>query len=161
MQPKEGSINGVDKQLRVQVGKWDELVDQKNVTKYGIRGLDDRGNTFFEVSQEGFKIRYGDTNNTIDNIIDNTIAYNVTIYSSNGNVFKNRDIETVLKAVVMKGQENITNQLPNSSFLWTRVSKNTEADEIWNQSHAGVGPQITITQADVDSQATFNCSIQV
>lgn len=161
LQPKEDSINGVDKQLRVQVGKWDELVDQKNVTKYGIRGLDDKGSTFFEVSQEGFKIRYGDTNDTIDNIIDNTIAYNVTIYSSNGNVFKNRDIETVLKAVVMKGQENITNQLSNSSFLWTRTSKNTEADEIWNQSHAGVGPQITITQADVDSQATFNCSIQV
>ena len=61
----------------------------------------------------------------------------------------------------MKGQENITNQLSNSSFLWTRISKNSEADEIWNQSHTGVGPQITITQADVDSQATFNCSIQV
>lgn len=161
LQPKESSINGIDKQLRVQVGKWDELVNQKNVTKYGIRGLDDEGNTFFEVSQEGFKISYGGTNDTIDNIIDNTIAYNVTIYSSNGNVFKNRDIETVLKAVVMKGQENITNQLSNSSFLWTRVSKDTKADEIWNQSHAGVGPQITITQADVDSQATFNCSIQV
>lgn len=161
LQPKATSINGVDKQLRVQVGKWDALEDNKTITKYGIRGLDDKGKTFFEVSQKGFLISYGGTNDTIDNIIDGTIAYTVTIHSSNGNVFKNRQINTVLKAIVMKGQEDVTNQLSNSAFIWTRSSKNAEADTAWNQSHLGVGSQIEIGQADVDSQATFNCSIQL
>ena len=161
LQPKATSINGVDKQLRVQVGKWDALEDNKTITKYGIRGLDDKGNTFFEVSQKGFLISYGGINDTIDNIIDGAIAYTVTIQSSNGNVFKNRQINTVLKAIVMKGQEDVTNQLSNSAFIWTRSSKNAEADTAWNQSHLGVGSQIEIGQADVDSQATFNCSIQL
>ena len=161
LQPKATSINGVDKQLRVQVGKWDALEDNKTITKYGIRGLDDKGNTFFEVSQRGFLISYGGMNDTIDNIIDGAIAYTVTIQSSNGNVFKNRQINTVLKAIVMKGQEDVTNQLSNSAFIWTRSSKNAEADTAWNQSHLGVGSQIEIGQADVDSQATFNCSIQL
>ena len=161
LQPKATSINGVDKQLRVQVGKWDALEDNKTITKYGIRGLDDKGNTFFEVSQKGFLISYGGINDTIDNIIDGAIAYTVTIQSSNGNVFKNRQINTVLKAIVMKGQEDVTNQLSNSAFIWTRASKNAEADIAWNQSHLGVGSQIEIGPADVDSQATFNCSIQL
>lgn len=161
LQPKEDSINGVDKQLRIQVGKWDAIEDKQTITKYGIRGLDDKGNIFFEVSQAGFKIKYGDKNDTIDNIIDGTIGYTVTIYSSNGNIFKNRNINTILKAIVMKGQENVTDQLDNSVFLWTRTSNDKKADEIWNQSHAGMGSQIEIDQTDVDSQATFNCSIQL
>ena len=61
----------------------------------------------------------------------------------------------------MKGQENVTDQLDNSVFLWTRTSNDKKADEIWNQSHAGMGSQIEIDQTDVDSQATFNCSIQL
>lgn len=161
LQPDESSVNGVDRNLRVQVGKWDETIQGENVTKYGIRGLDETGHTFFEVSQAGFKINYAGKNDTIDNIIDGTIAYNITILSSNGNVFKNRNIDTVLTAVVRKGQEDITDTLSPSAFIWTRVSNDTQGDEAWNQSHLGLGSTITLTQADVDSQATFNCSIQV
>ena len=76
-------------------------------------------------------------------------------------IFKNRNIDTVLEAVVRKGQEDITKTLSNSSFIWTRVSNNKETDELWNQEHMGVGYRIIIDQDDVDSQATFNCSIQV
>lgn len=161
LQPNETSINGKDRNLRVQVGKWDEVVQGETITKYGIRGLNEEGNTFFEVSQEGFKINYAGINDTIDNIIDGTIAYDVTIISSNGNVFKNGNIDTVLQAIVMKGQEDITSTFANSVFLWTRTSTDAEADEIWNQAHTGVGPTIEITHEDVDSQATFGCSINL
>ena len=61
----------------------------------------------------------------------------------------------------MKGQEDITSTLANSVFLWTRTSTNVEADEIWNQAHTGVGPIVEITHEDVDSQATFSCSINL
>ena len=161
LEPIENSINGKDKRLRIQVGKWEDIQDGKEIEKYGIRGLNEKGSTFFEVSQEGFKVKYGDTNDTIDNIIDGTIAYNVTIFSSNGNVFKNGNISTVLKAIVTKGQEDITSTLQNSAFLWTRVSSNSTADTLWNQEHTGVGSQIEVTEEDVDSQATFSCSIQI
>lgn len=161
MQPIETSINGKDRQMRVQVGKWTETKGDKTITKYGIRGLDADGRPSFELSQNGLILGYGGGSDTLDNIIDGVLAYDVTIISSNGNVFKNRNIDTVLEAVVRKGQEDITSTLSNSSFIWTRTSSDEEADELWNQEHAGVGYRIEIDQGDVDSQATFNCSIQV
>ena len=161
MQPVETSINGKDRKMRVQVGKWTETIGGKIVTKYGIRGLDNEGKPSFELSEEGLKLGYAGGSDTLDNIIDGVLAYDVTIISSNGNVFKNRNIDTVLEAVVRKGQEDITKTLSNSSFIWTRVSNNKETDELWNQEHMGVGYRIIIDQDDVDSQATFNCSIQV
>lgn len=161
LQPKETSINGIDKQLRVQVGKWEEKTNGETIEKYGIRGLNEDGATFFEVSQKGFLIKYGDSNDTIDNIIDGALAYTLTIFSSKGTIFKDKNINTTLQAIVKKGQEDITAQISKSAFTWTRKSINEEADELWNQEHMGVGPKIIIDQNDVDEQATFNCSVEI
>lgn len=160
LQPKETSINGVDKQLRVQVGKWDDQENGEQVVKYGIRGLDVNGNTFFEVSQKGFIIDYRGDKGTIEDIIDETVAYSLIIESSNGNIFKNGEIETTLTAVVKRGQEIVTSEIPSANFVWTRTSEDSTADAIWNEEHKGVGSQILITKEDVDSKATFKCSIE-
>lgn len=159
------SIAQGGKQLRVQVGMWEEetTVDGTIVLikKYGIRGLNANGVKIFELSQDGFLVRYEDEDTPIDDLINNNVAYNVLISSSNGNSFINGNINTVLTATVYKGQIDITDQLQNNNFVWTRVSDDTESDNIWNYEHQNIGNQVTITNYDFDNKAVFNCSIQI
>lgn len=83
----------------------------------------------------------------------------VEIVSSNGNIFKNGDIRTNLKAIVKRGIEDITDTIDANRFRWIRISKDTEADKIWNSSHFGGTKEISITKDDVNVRATFNCEI--
>ena len=87
------------------------------------------------------------------------INYDVEIISDNGNIFKNGQIETTLRAIVRKGKEDITGTIDANNFKWTRVSKDEEGDAIWNTAHFGGTKTITITKDDVNVRATFNCSI--
>lgn len=159
------SIAQGGKQLRVQVGMWEEetTVDGTIVLtkKYGIRGLNANGVKIFELSQDGFLVRYEDEDTPIDDLINNSVAYNVLITSSNGNSFINGQINTILTATVYKGQTDITKQLQNNNFIWTRVSDDSESDDIWNYEHQNIGNQVTITNYDFDNKAVFNCSIEI
>ena len=87
--------------------------------------------------------------------IDGNISYDVLIESSNGNAFKNGDIETVLTAVVRKGNEDITEQFADTQFSWTRVSKDPEGDIVWNNAHKHT-KTVAITNEDVYVRAVFN-----
>lgn len=87
--------------------------------------------------------------------IDESIAYDVLIESSNGNVFKNGDIETTLTAKVRKGNEDITDQFTDTQFSWTRVSKDPEGDIAWNEAHKHT-KTVAITNKDVFAKAVFN-----
>lgn len=153
------------KQLRVQVGTWEEEVESDGAIviskKYGIRGLNANGVKIFELSQDGFFVRYADEETSIDSLINNNIAYNVLITSTNGNSFTNNNINTTLIATVYKGQNDITNQLINSNFIWTRTSEDSTADAVWNYQHRNVGSRVTITSQDFDDKAVFNCSIEI
>lgn len=159
------SIAQGGKQLRVQVGMWEEEIEKDGAIvltkKYGIRGLNANGIKIFELSQEGFLVRYEDEDTSIDNLINNSIAYNVLITSTNGNSFTNGNIDTTLVATVYKGQTDVTDQLKNSNFVWTRVSENKESDATWNYNHKNVGNKVKITNLDFDNKAVFNCSIEI
>lgn len=87
--------------------------------------------------------------------IDESISYDVLIESSNGNVFKNGDIETTLTAIVRKGNEDITDQFTDTQFSWTRVSKDPEGDVVWNEAHKHT-KTVAITNKDVYAKAVFN-----
>lgn len=87
------------------------------------------------------------------------INYDVEIISDNGNMFKNGQISTTLRAIVRKGKEDITSTIDANKFQWTRVSSDKESDDIWNMEHFGGTKTITITKDDVNVRATFNCSI--
>jgi hypothetical protein len=89
------------------------------------------------------------------------LAYSVTIWSTNGNTFKNGDISTILFCTVKHGTEDITSTLPVSAFVWSRVSDDADADVAWNNSHTGLGSSLTITPADVPSRATFECDVTI
>lgn len=92
--------------------------------------------------------------------IEDNITYDVDIISTNGIVFKNNLISTTLIARVYHGSKDITDEIDEGRFIWTRTSNNTEGDIIWNHKYAGGRKQINITRDDVFNRATFNCQIK-
>ena len=48
--------------------------------------------------------------------------YTISIYATNGNTFKNGIFETELKAKVLKGSVDITDEIPAYKFKWERIS---------------------------------------
>lgn len=94
-----------------------------------------------------------------ENGADGQNALMLQIVSSNGNIFKNGDINTVLSAVVYSGTTDVTDEYDNNAFIWTRVSADTDADAAWNAAHAGGTKQISITTSDVYVRATFFCDL--
>ena len=99
-----------------------------------------------------------ETNSRIDEINEQKM-YRLIISSSNGNIFKNGNIQTTLTATVFSWDENITDTLDPNQFIWTRVSDDAEADAEWNAAHYGGAKSIEITSDDVDVRATFFCDL--
>ena len=96
--------------------------------------------------------------NRIDNIEEQKM-YRLVISSSNGNIFKNGNISTVLTATVFSWDKDVNDELDDNQFIWTRVSSDTEADKDWNSAHFGGTKSITITNDDVKARATFYCDL--
>ena len=81
------------------------------------------------------------------------------IVSSNGNIFKNRNIFTNLSAVVWISNEDCTDLFDSNCFQWTRVSNDAEGDVRWNHAHFGGTKSVSITSEDVYGRATFFCTL--
>ncbi len=99
-----------------------------------------------------------ETNSRIDEIEEQKML-RLVISSSNGNIFKNNNIQTTLQATVFSWDENITDTLDHNQFIWTRVSDDAEADAEWNANHYGGTKSIEITNDDVKVRATFFCDL--
>ena len=99
-----------------------------------------------------------ETNSRIDEIEEQKML-RLVITSTNGNIFKNGNIQTTLVATVYSWDENITDTLDENQFIWTRVSDDAAADAEWNQQHFGGSKSIEITKDDVKVRATFFCDL--
>lgn len=87
--------------------------------------------------------------------------YKMEVTSSNGNVFKDKIIDTELKAEITRAGINQTSSI--DSFIWERItddpSKAVKSDEEWNREHEQSFTNILgIDKDDVDIEATFTCS---
>ncbi len=97
---------------------------------------------------------------TISKLFDGESTYSIYITSSNGNVFRNGIISTMLYAHVYRGGEEITEKIPDNNFQWIRSSGNTEMDNLWNaQDHSG--KTLQISGNDVDCKAVFDCEVTI
>lgn len=90
---------------------------------------------------------------------DGESPYNVELISSNGLIFKNGVISTIIHAIVFKGNENITDLLDANQFRWTKTNADGSPDLVWNAMHAGGTKSIIIETDDVNKRATFSCDI--
>lgn len=93
------------------------------------------------------------------NEIENNVTYEIDILSSNGVIFKNGNINTVLEARVYHGANDITDTILASKIIWTRTSQDPAGDVVWNNAHSTGTKTITITSSDVNVRATFSCKL--
>lgn len=93
-------------------------------------------------------------------VSDGKDVYKVEINSINGDTFKNGIIDTWLYATVYKGDTDITSEIEERRFEWTRMSMDEEQDKLWNERYYGGRKEIKITHEDVYKRATFTCSIR-
>jgi hypothetical protein len=91
--------------------------------------------------------------------LENDIVYKVEIESTNGLIFKNGNINTILNAKVYRGTQDVTDTIDASRFKWTRISDDPVADEAWNSAHSTGTKSITVTSDDVHVRATFRVDI--
>jgi hypothetical protein len=92
-------------------------------------------------------------------------AYYVEVLSSNGNGFKNGNINTTLTAIVRCGVDNINHLFDPREIRWERVSER-DADKLsdneWtfsnlvSREYRHTGFTLPITSTDVTYKATFN-----
>lgn len=135
-----------------------------NIIKAGILSSQD-GSSYWNLETGEVVLRayattssVEETNSRIDDIEDQKML-RLIITSSNGNIFKNNNIQTTLTATVFSWDENITDTLDENQFIWTRVSDDSAADAEWNDKHFGGTKFIEITNEDVKVRATFFCDL--
>lgn len=95
-------------------------------------------------------------------------SYSVSLYSSNGSIFKNGQVTTTLSAVVKYGSKDITGIFDPSEFRWSRVSgdpKYQVDDDDWTYSnkvtreYRHTGPTLEVTPSDISHKASFDCEV--
>ena len=89
--------------------------------------------------------------------VEVSLPITIQIDSSAGNIFKNKNISTILTATVYRGGEDITSEI--QSFKWTKKDKNGNPDLSW--SRFTTSNIITINSDDVTSKAVFGCEVTV
>ena len=98
----------------------------------------------------------------LDDIINNSAnIYRLEIFSSNGNVIKDLNFKSILKATLYKNNRDITSQTPEKYFKWTRKTSedpaDVAADAEWNLRWSQGAKEIPITTEDINRNAVFNC----
>lgn len=89
-------------------------------------------------------------------IIDDTALYKGQLFSSNGNIFSQRDKSTDLYVRVYKGLEDITTKFID--IVWKRVSTDVEGDKTWGDKHAGK-TDVVITKDDIKDKANIHVEV--
>ena len=135
-----------------------------NIIKAGVIQSQD-GSSWWDLESGEVVLHAYATNKQVTEVSDRITTIEeqkmlrLVITSSNGNIFKNGNVKTLLSAVVYSWDKDITDTLDANQFIWTRVSEDAEADKVWNEQHFGGAKAVVITGADVKVRATFYCDL--
>ena len=84
---------------------------------------------------------------TLFKLYDGDSSYTVYVESENGTTFRNGIVSTPLRARVYRGGEEITEQIPDGTLPWTRVSSVSQADALGHSGqHQGRELEISVDQ---------------
>ena len=140
----------------------------KEKFNFSILETDDSGNIVQNgkvvIDKSGIDAEFTTIKNSVTNIqgqienLESNIPYTMNIYSSNGTIFGRGLIDTYLTPNLYLGQTEVTANYPDSQFIWTRQSTDTDGDHYWNEAHKNGTKSLHITNADVFIGASFTCS---
>ena len=85
-------------------------------------------------------------------------AYTISVVVKSG-LIRNGEGSVTLEATLYKGNIDVSDEYHHSVWSWKRNSGDIVSDRAWNNTHQGVGREITITASEVVSSATFDCEI--
>ena len=83
-------------------------------------------------------------------------AISVEIWSTNGNIFKSKEIRATLSCHVIKGGKDITDTIDAEYFTWSKADKDGNIDSNWSKTGTKT---IEITANDILSRAVFTCTV--
>jgi len=153
-QAKATLLDGI---LRGAQGEYEYLDEQANIAQREARRRDRELQDYRNAVKDS-QLAIVRVEDKIEEITD-SVPYKIQILSTNGITFKNRIINTKLKASLIIGADDVTDRVPDSGFEWTRTDKDGNTDVEWTEAHKGVGPEIHITHEDVQSRSTFSIEI--
>lgn len=140
----------------------------KEKFNFSILETDDSGNIVQNgkvvIDKSGIDAEFTTIKNSVTNLqgqienLESNIPYTMNIYSSNGTIFGRGLIDTYLTPNLYLGQTEVTANYPDSQFIWTRQSTDTDGDHYWNEAHKNGTKSLHITNADVFIGASFTCS---
>lgn len=132
-------------------------VDHLEITPTGVNAAD---NTTIQVVVTVNDVDY-DTSISLIKQYDGADAMNLSIYSTNGLVFKAGEYETYVYAVVRRGTTDVTLEIPYVNFHWKKIDKDGIEAQDWTPDYVYEGRHdtIRITNEDIFERATFECSI--
>lgn len=94
-------------------------------------------------------------------LVDMSDPYSLMVDSSAGNIFKNRQGSTVLKARLFRNGEELDTAGTDKTYKWTKYDKNGVMDA--NFAAAGnaykTGKSITVNASEVAAKASYKCEV--
>jgi hypothetical protein len=91
------------------------------------------------------------------------VTYSLVVSSNYGVYFRPEDnIPYTLTAKVFANGQEVTGNIPASSFKWVKKSVYTPNDDTaWNTAHASGFKSVTVGSADVSGKTDFKCIIDI
>lgn len=90
--------------------------------------------------------------------IEESANYDLFIETPNGTNIWGGNIQLNVK--LLKNNVDVTDDFDASCFIWTRTSRDHDADLYWNNNHSDGAKVITITGNDVRMNADFQCKFE-
>lgn len=89
-------------------------------------------------------------------------SLSLDIESSEGETFLSGQLSTTLTATVKRGVNDITSEILDSDWTWTRETGDTAADAVWNTDHASAKNTIDLKNEDLQGlKGKFVCQAYV
>ena len=143
----------------------DKVIDSINKSKYPLNGgnvwLPDKNGNLITLPE--YINKYGGGSGSGGGSggggVQETKQYRLEISSSNGNIIKDKNFKTVIRATLYENNVDVTSKKNAKYFKWARVSGSTEKDQIadaeWNLKWSAGAKEIPLTADDVNRNAMF------
>lgn len=135
-----------------------QIVDTDENGMISITDVKDGSGGNFGVSYTTFQQNTTQSLSDLSDAIEDSANYDLYIETPNGTNIWGGNIQLNVK--LLKNNVDVTNDFDASCFIWTRTSRDHDADLYWNSNHSDGAKVITITGNDVRMNADFQCKFE-